>query len=109
MSGDGVAVHILLTAGVLAQLICCLGVVLGKTAFDRLHYAGAGSTLGPLLITAAVIVLRGVDASSLETIVAALVLLAPSPIIAHALARTARQIYFGQVEARPEELELGGR
>lgn len=105
MSGEPLAVGILLAAGVAAQLICCLGVVLGRTAFDRLHYAGAGSTLGPLLIMAAVLVRVGTATQGLETIAAVVVLLLPSPIVVHALARSARLVYFEQVEARPEETE----
>lgn len=86
-------VDVLLYAGVAAQLVCCLGVALGADAFDRLHYAGAGSTVGPLLIMAAILVQDGFVAQGLETIAAVLVLFVASPVVVHAIARAAHRVY----------------
>jgi monovalent cation/proton antiporter MnhG/PhaG subunit len=102
------AVDVLLAAGVVAQLVCCLGVLLARTAFDRLHYAGAGSTVGPILIMVAILILHGSASEDLQTIAAVLVLVIASPVAVHALARAARQAYFGQTGRLPEELEQQG-
>src|SRR4051812_50184988 len=91
MSGKAWAVDVLLAAGVAAQLICCLGVLVGRTAFDRLHYAGAGSTVGPLLIMVPILILHGTAAEGLQAIAAVTILLVASPIAGHALARSARR------------------
>jgi len=100
-----VVVDVLLYAGVAAQLLCCVGVALGADAFDRLHYAGAGSTVGPVLIMASILVQVGFVSQGLETIAAVVVLLLASPIVVHAIARAARRVYFGQ-EGPTEEEEL---
>ena len=47
---------VLLAVAVGAELVCCLGVVLSRTIFDRLHYVAAGSTVPPLLVLAALII-----------------------------------------------------
>jgi monovalent cation/proton antiporter MnhG/PhaG subunit len=108
MSGRAWAIDVLLAAGVAAQLICCLGVLLGRTAFDRLHYAGAGSTVGPVLIMVPILILHGTATEGLDAIAAVAVLLLASPIAVHALARAARRAYFGEVGARAEELPPEG-
>ena len=108
MSAQAWAVDVLLVAGVAAQLICCLGVLLARTAFDRLHYAGAASTIGPLLIMVPIIILHGLASEGLQTIAAVVVLLVASPVAVHALARAARQAYFGQTGPLPEERDRRG-
>jgi multisubunit Na+/H+ antiporter MnhG subunit len=96
-------VDVLLVLGVACQLIACAGAVAFREIFDRLHFVGAGTTLGPLLLGAAVLVRQTTSAAGISTMVvmAALVLLGPSLLIA--TARAARQIELGQVEALPEE------
>jgi multisubunit Na+/H+ antiporter MnhG subunit len=108
MSGKAWAVDVLLAAGVAAQLICCLGVLVGRTAFDRLHYAGAGSTVGPLLIMVPILILHGTAAEGLQAIAAVTILLVAGPIAVHALARSARRAYFGDVGVRAEEMPPEG-
>jgi multisubunit Na+/H+ antiporter MnhG subunit len=109
MSAKDLAIDVLLGAGVSAQLICCLGVLLARDAFARLHYSGAASIVGPLLVMAAVIVDELFNVQGLETIAAVALLALPSPIVVHATARAARRAYFDQVEAMPGELEGGAR
>jgi monovalent cation/proton antiporter MnhG/PhaG subunit len=103
MKTTDLLVDAFLVLGVACQLIACVGVVAFPGVFDRLHFVGAGTTLGPLLVGAAVLVRQTTSAAGISTIVvmAALVLLGPSLLIA--TARAARQIEFGQIEARPEE------
>ena len=56
-------VDVLVTGGVAAELVCCLGVLAMRSAIDRLHYAGAAATLGPALVAAAVCVREGLVSS----------------------------------------------
>jgi multisubunit Na+/H+ antiporter MnhG subunit len=109
MSAKELAVDALLVAGVSAQLICCFGVLLARDAFSRLHYSGAASILGPVLVMAAVLVDELFNAQGLETIAAVALLALPSPILVHATARAARRAYFHQVAPLPEELAGGSR
>ena len=103
MKTSDLLVDAFLIVGVACQLVCCLGVLVMPNVFDRLHYAGAGSTLGPLLVGAAVLVRQTTSAAGITTmlVMALLVLLAPALLIA--TARAARRVEFDRVEARPEE------
>jgi monovalent cation/proton antiporter MnhG/PhaG subunit len=84
-------VDVLLAFGVGTELICCLGVLAMRNAFDRLHYSSAATTLGPLLIGAAILVRESVSAGGLETIAAVSFLLLLNPVILIATARAARR------------------
>lgn len=42
MSATTLVADVLLGAGVLAELVCCLGVVWMRDVFDRLHFSAAG-------------------------------------------------------------------
>jgi monovalent cation/proton antiporter MnhG/PhaG subunit len=103
MKTTDVLVDVFLILGVTCQLIACLGVLVFPNVFDRLHFVGVGSTLGPLLIGAAVLVRQTTSAAGITTMIvmAVLVLLGPSLLIA--TARAARRLEFGRIEPRPEE------
>src|SRR6266511_1247886 len=100
-------VDVLLGLGVAAQLICCLGVAVMRSAFDRLHYASAGTTVGPSLMLAAVLVREGVTSAGLEAIAAVALLFLVGPALVHGTARAARRIEHGTLEPRPPELRRG--
>jgi monovalent cation/proton antiporter MnhG/PhaG subunit len=81
VSSRHLAADLLLALGIGAHLVCTLGVLLMRDTFDRLHYASAGTTLGPLLIGTGVVVRETISAAGLSTIVAvALVFLLGSPL-----------------------------
>jgi multisubunit Na+/H+ antiporter MnhG subunit len=96
-------VDVFLTVGVLAQLIACLGVAVFRNVFDRLHYVGAGSTLGPLFIGAAVLTRYTTSAGGIATIVVMAVLVLFGPMLVVAAGRAARRIDFGSVDASDAE------
>src|SRR5438128_1264696 len=81
------AVDVLLALGVAAQLLCCFGLLVMRDALDRLHYAAGGSTLGPILIAAAVLVVHPLDSSGITAIVTVGFLLVASPVLTVATAR----------------------
>jgi multisubunit Na+/H+ antiporter MnhG subunit len=66
-----VLVDVFLVLGVGCQLVCCIGVVVMRTVYDRLHYAAAATTLGPVFIGVAVLIRESVSAGGLETIATA--------------------------------------
>jgi monovalent cation/proton antiporter MnhG/PhaG subunit len=103
MKTTDLLVDVFLIVGVACQLITCVGVIAFRDVFDRLHFVGAGTTLGPLLVGAAVLVRQTTSAAGISTMIVmgALVLLGPSLLIA--TARAAREVEFGQIEALPEE------
>jgi len=99
------AAQVLLWAGVGASLLCCLGVWWMRTVFDRLHYAAAATTLGPVLIgISALISGAGSTSGTVEVVTAAGVLLLVNPLVTHAMGRAARQLVFDDVGPRPEDL-----
>jgi multicomponent Na+:H+ antiporter subunit G len=69
--------------------VCVLGLVLMRRALDRLHFAMASTTVGVVLIVAAVVVHESVKQSGINAIVVGLVLLLLNPVLAHATARVA--------------------
>jgi multisubunit Na+/H+ antiporter MnhG subunit len=66
---------VLVSLGVAAELVCCAGLIAMRTALDRLHYAAAGTTVGPALVAAAVCVEEGLfSANGLNALAVALML-----------------------------------
>lgn len=103
MGPKQLAIDALLVAAVVCQLACCIGLLVARDVFDRLHYAGAGSTLGPILLLASIWVRNGLSAPALETLAAVGLLFFVNPVLVTATARAARRIHFGQVETTPAE------
>jgi monovalent cation/proton antiporter MnhG/PhaG subunit len=97
----------LLTLGVAAQLLSCLGVLAVRDAFDRLHYFSAASTVGPALIAAAVVVQAKLSATGVKALLIVAVSLSTGPVLTHAVARAARIRRFGDSKPRPGE-RVGG-
>ena len=82
------AAHLFLVLGVGAELVCVVGVLWMRDVFDRLHYAAAGTTIGPLLIAVAV-ALAGLPsgAALAESLTAVLALVVLNPLLTHVTAR----------------------
>jgi monovalent cation/proton antiporter MnhG/PhaG subunit len=85
-----VVVDILLVVGVVAELLCCVGVAVMRTTFDRLHYTAAGTTVGPISILVALLIREGFGQVGLDAIASFLILLFAGPLVIHATARAAR-------------------
>jgi monovalent cation/proton antiporter MnhG/PhaG subunit len=86
------AVAILLALGVTLELLCCVGVVVMRNTYDRLHYAAAGSTVPAFLVLAAVLVRQGLSAGGLEAIAAVALMFLLNPVLVTATARAARAV-----------------
>lgn len=106
MKTTDLLVDVFLVLGVSCQLVCCLGVLVFGNVFDRLHFAGAGTTLGPLLIGAAVLVRQTTSAAGITTIVIMALVVVLGPALVIATARAARRVDYRQVGAT--DAERGG-
>jgi monovalent cation/proton antiporter MnhG/PhaG subunit len=102
VSARDLAIDVLLAVGVGCQLICCLGVLVGRSALDRLHYAGASTTVGPFCIGVAILVRESVSGGGIQTIVTVLLLFLLNPVLVIATARAARRIDEGTLEGLPD-------
>jgi multisubunit Na+/H+ antiporter MnhG subunit len=106
VSTRDLAVDVLVALGVSAEIVACLGLVTMRNAIDRLHYAGAGTTVGPALIAAAVCVREGViSAQGIAALLVAVVLAAGGSALAAATARLIRLETHGTLEATAAERE----
>ena len=96
MSVHAAVAEVLLAFGVLAELVCVVGVVWLRDFFDRLHFAAAGSTVGPVLVGIAVC-LNGMPTSSAlaQSLAALAALVVLNPVLAHATARAGHRLRDG--------------
>jgi multisubunit Na+/H+ antiporter MnhG subunit len=103
-----VTVDILIALGVAVELACCAGLVAMRRAIDRLHYAGAATTVGPALVAAAICVEEGLfTANGLNAVVVAALLAVLGAGLATATARAIRLRERGTLESSPAERERG--
>jgi multisubunit Na+/H+ antiporter MnhG subunit len=100
---SALAVHVLLVMAVVAQLLCALGLVVMRTAADRLHYTSAAFTVGPLCVLAAVLLHTGMTTAGYDTIATVGLLFLAGPVVVHATARAGRRRDLGDAGPRPEE------
>jgi multisubunit Na+/H+ antiporter MnhG subunit len=91
MHVGNVAVDTLLVLAVLGEAVCVAGVVFMRTAYDRLHYAAAGTTVPAFLVLAAVIVRERLSTGGLDAIAAVGLLFLLNPMVVVATARALRR------------------
>lgn len=103
MSLKEIFVMVLLVGAVFVELGCALGLWTIKDSFDRLHFLGPASTLGPLLVAAAIVLEESLSTNGVKALIAALLLLLTSPILTHATARAARVRQYDHWKALPFE------
>ena len=78
-----VAVDVLLALAVVAQWICCIGLVVMRTPADRLHYTSAGYTIGPFCVLAAILVQAALTSSGLDSIATVAIMFLSGPLVVH--------------------------
>jgi multicomponent Na+:H+ antiporter subunit G len=93
MSGASVVVAVLIGLAVAVELCCCIGVLVMEDAYDKLHYLGPASIVGPVLIAGAVVVRESFSQAGIKALLTAGLLIVSSPVLAHA---TARALYIRQ-------------
>jgi multisubunit Na+/H+ antiporter MnhG subunit len=84
-----VVVHTLVWLGVAGELACVLGFVASATVYDRLHYAGAATSLPPFLFATAILLQRAFTTSGITALLVAVFLLVFNSVVTHATARVA--------------------
>ena len=109
MSARHVISVVLLFAGVGIELLCCVGVVLMRNTFDRLHFVGPAA-FSALTIAVAIVVKESFSLLADKALATAVVLLISSPVLAHVTARGLRTRLFGDWKVqRGEEIEVEER
>jgi monovalent cation/proton antiporter MnhG/PhaG subunit len=108
LSAADLAVAALLALGIAVTWLSCLGVLLMRDPYDRLHYTAPAAALAPVLIAAAVVVEEGLSAAGIKAVLIAIVLVGTNPVLGHATARAARIREHGQWTVTEQERE-GGR
>lgn len=97
-------VDVLVSLGVATEVVACVGLAAMRNAIDRLHYANAGTTLGPAFVAAAVCVREGVaSAQGLAALLIAVVFAFAGSALGIATARAIRLRAVGTLESTPPE------
>ncbi len=103
MSPLSIVVAVLLAAGVAVQLLSCVGLLMMRDVYQRLHYLAPAGTLGPVLIAAAVLVHHSSAQACIKGMLIVAVLLVVNPVVTHLTARAARIRETGELDARDIE------
>jgi monovalent cation/proton antiporter MnhG/PhaG subunit len=90
------AVDVLLAIGVALELLCCVGVLVMRTTFDRLHFMSAATTVPAFFVLAAVLVREHLSSGGLQAIVAVGLMFLLNPVLTIATARAARRAEVGE-------------
>ena len=85
----------LLVLGVGIELACCVGVLVMRGVYDKLHYTSPASTLGAFAIAGAVVLRESFVQFGIKALLVAVVLMITNPVLSHATARAARIRRFG--------------
>jgi multicomponent Na+:H+ antiporter subunit G len=93
---SSVVVAVLLIAGVAIELLCCIGVLVMRGPYARLHYT-APAGVGALLIAIAVVVRQGFSLIGNKALLLAAFVLITAPVLSHVTARAARIRELGDV------------
>ena len=88
-----IAVDVLLATTVVGEAMCVLGVLAGATVYDRLHYAGATTSVPPFLVFVAILLRQPHPYTNpvWNALFVALTLFFLNGVLTHAVARVARQ------------------
>ena len=106
MSARHIISDVFLWLGVAVILIACLGVLVLRDVYDRLHFSSPTS-LGALCIAVAVLVKDSFSTVGDKAILVAVFLIVTAPIVTHATARAARIATSGDWRpAEEDEVEV---
>lgn len=94
---------VLLALGVGCELLCVLGLLLMRTAVARLHYSMAATSVGLILIVAAVVVHESFTQAGINAIAIGAFLFLLNPVLANATARAIRRREHGDLAFGPDE------
>jgi multicomponent Na+:H+ antiporter subunit G len=89
MTGQDVAVGVLLALAALVLGLCSLGVLVAPTVYDRIHMLGPASMVATPLVAAAVVTREALSPLGVKAMLVTLVVWITGPVLAHATARAA--------------------
>jgi multisubunit Na+/H+ antiporter MnhG subunit len=94
------AVDVLLAATVLGEGMCVLGILAGATVMDKLHYAGATTSVPPFLVFLAILLRQPHPYTNpvWNALFVAVALFLLNGVLTHAIARVVRQREAKDVE-----------
>lgn len=102
MSVRHLLTDVFLWLGVALELLACLGVLVMRDVFDRLHFSSPAS-LGAVSIAVAVVIKDSFSLIGDNAIVIAVFILFTAPLLTHAVGRAARTARQGEWGIQPEE------
>ena len=89
MSGQTIAVDVLLGGGCAVTVVSALALLTVRTAYDRVHVVAPATMIAVPLFAAALVVNQGVSPLSIKALLIAAFFWLTSPILSHAMLRTA--------------------
>ena len=107
MSAATLAVEALVWLAVATSLVSCLGIVVMKNLYERLHYMATVSTVAVVTLLIAVVIEQGWGQAAIKMSLIVLVLVPMNAVLAHATARAARVREFGQWQPAEGEKVAG--
>lgn len=108
MSLRHVLTDVLLWLGVGLVLIACLGVMVMRSAYDRLHFSSP-AILGVLCVAVAVLIQESFSQVADKAVLIAVLMLAASPLITMATGRATRVRERGDWRPSADEREAANR
>lgn len=96
MSAATIAVEVLVWLAVVTCLVCCLGIVVMKDFFERLHYMATVSTVAAVALLVAVVIEQGWGQAAIKMSLIVIVLFLMNAVLTHATARAARVRELGR-------------
>ena len=102
MSARALLTDLFLWFGVALVVVSCLGVLVMRDVFERLHFSSP-AMLGAACVAVAVLIKDSFAVVGDQVVLIALFLLLGSPILTHATARAARVDARGDWRLRPED------
>lgn len=103
MNVQQLGVWTLLGVGVFVALLCAVGVLLMRDAYERLHYLAPISSVSVMAIAIAILLQEALSQAGIKSIIVALILVLMNSVLTHATARAARVREFGGLDVRPAE------
>ncbi|MGB6161659.1 MAG: monovalent cation/H(+) antiporter subunit G [Pseudonocardiaceae bacterium] len=82
---------VLLAAGIAGVALGCLGLLVAREAFLRLHFLGPASSVGAPLVIAALVVREGLSSSAVKLVLIGVLLIGSGAVTVAAFGRAAAQ------------------
>lgn len=95
----------LLAVGIGAVLLSAGGLLASANPYDQLHFTAPATVIGPIALSAAVLVEEPFSSAGVKSVLIALVMIATGPVLVHATARAARIRERGRWAVHAEEVK----